>query len=698
MFLRIMNLEERIVLNAVGLGDAGEDDAPEPEAIMHDPVPAGRPEAVGGDDSESAAGTESSSGSREILVVDSSVRDAREIVEAGREGVEVIVMGQSQNGVKEVAQVLRGRENVSAIHVVSHGAPGQLGLGISVLDLTTLDSHADDLEAWGNALTADGDILLYGCATGQGVSGIALVQRIADLTDADVAASTNDTASAAAEGDWALEYATGPIEAYLPFDVHGVDTALDTVTVTTLVDENDGGAAGTGWALRDAILYANSHAGDDTVSLPAGTYTLSITGRSEDNGLTGDLDITQDLTIQGAGADTTIINAGSIDRVLDVFPGATLTLRDVTITGGTTQGAEDGGGIQNDGGTLVIVDSRVVDNTASGGALDGGNGGGIYSANSGNVTLEGTVVSDNTAQGNRADGGGIYIVGGTLTVGNSTVTRNASDSEHSKGGGGVYIGAGTTASISHTTISDNQSDGRGGGICNAGTTEVDSSNVIGNDARADGGGIYVEAGSTMKLTRTVIMGNRRNGEAGVSGSDVSGDFDPDSSQNMIGVLSGSTGLEDAGQPAPPQPAVPGGRRRTPATEEVLRVIPIPDTDELPRQGRHGRNPLRGAMEAVPPLSRGLDGSSAGRQITLDMSMPNGLDRVAYGSTQSLVSRAAGAFHEASLDARSNMGSAVAGDVEGGTLFDTWISGSSVFEKWLRIGMSRFSRLRVPLTR
>lgn len=104
-------------------------------------------------------------------------------------------------------------------------------------------------------------------------------------------------------------------------------------------------------SLREAITSANLHAapfagpgecasatGGDTIVLPAGRLVLSIPGRGEDNNDTGDLDIRAlGLTIRGAGAAPTTVDAQHVDRVFDVLPGATVTIEGVTITGGTTQ-------------------------------------------------------------------------------------------------------------------------------------------------------------------------------------------------------------------------------------------------------------------------------------------------------------------------------------------------------------------------
>src|SRR5437867_13154215 len=76
--------------------------------------------------------------------------------------------------------------------------------------------------------------------------------------------------------------------------------------------------AGATCTLRAAIQEANAHAGADTIMVPAGTYLLTIAGQGEDIAATGDLDITDDVTITGAGADNTILDGNGIDRIFDI--------------------------------------------------------------------------------------------------------------------------------------------------------------------------------------------------------------------------------------------------------------------------------------------------------------------------------------------------------------------------------------------
>ena len=101
-----------------------------------------------------------------------------------------------------------------------------------------------------------------------------------------------------------------------------------TVTVTTTDDFiHSPGCATDGFtqpcSLRDTILYANANTGT-IISIPVGVYTLTIPPNSANNATTGDLNLTASMTINGAGADATIIQASTgnsnagIDRIFAV--------------------------------------------------------------------------------------------------------------------------------------------------------------------------------------------------------------------------------------------------------------------------------------------------------------------------------------------------------------------------------------------
>ena len=314
-------------------------------------------------------------------------------------------------------------------------------------------------------------------------------------------------------------------------------------------------AMGEGCTLRAAIQEANAAPGADLIRLPAGVYALTLIGYNEDAAATGDLDLTDDVTLVGAGAAITSIAITSssdpafltTDRVLDVAAGVTAALTGVTIrdgwltNGGGIRNAGDltltdvsisnnrvtfpfalGGGIANErGAQLTLIDSTVSGNSANDLSTTGG---GIY--NAGVLTLTNSTVSGNTALGRFGSGGGIANVG-TLTLTESTISGNRALGRVGEGGG-IY-NTGTlilpTSTISGNTASGSQEPGgrsRGGGISNTGMLTLTQGTISGNRAtgtavrpevvfRPEGGGIY-NAG-TLTLTNGTISGNRAEGRA-----------------------------------------------------------------------------------------------------------------------------------------------------------------------------------------
>jgi len=156
--------------------------------------------------------------------------------------------------------------------------------------------------------------------------------------------------------------------------------AAKAVAILSVNDTSDSLVAGDGkCTLREAIINANSESdttggdcaagsGADLIDLPMGTYNLSITGTGEDAAFTGDLDITDDLTITGAGQAITNIDGGGIDRVFDVKLGNTLEISGVTVQNGN---ASFGAGFFNLG-TLIITASSVINHVVSTAILNHG--------------------------------------------------------------------------------------------------------------------------------------------------------------------------------------------------------------------------------------------------------------------------------------------------------------------------------------
>ncbi len=152
------------------------------------------------------------SGRTEVAVVDTGVADHQGLVEAAEAaGLEVILISGEGDGLESLAEALEGRQDIDALHILSHGGAGEVRLGDAVLSADTLADHSELLTVISGSLSADGDILLYGCDVGAGTEGEAFLDDLAVLTGADVAASDDATGHADLGGDWDLEVTAGVV-------------------------------------------------------------------------------------------------------------------------------------------------------------------------------------------------------------------------------------------------------------------------------------------------------------------------------------------------------------------------------------------------------------------------------------------------------------------------------------------------------
>jgi hypothetical protein len=150
---------------------------------------------------------------KSVLFVDRAVQDAASLVAQAAPGTQTYWLDPNQDAIAQMTRVLAGMQDVASVQVLSHGRSGGLQLGQSWLDVVSLPGYVSQLQAWAGSLTADADILLYGCNVGQDAAGQGFVQLLAQATGADVAASDDLTGNWELGGDWDLEVQTGTIEA-----------------------------------------------------------------------------------------------------------------------------------------------------------------------------------------------------------------------------------------------------------------------------------------------------------------------------------------------------------------------------------------------------------------------------------------------------------------------------------------------------
>ena len=100
-----------------------------------------------------------------------------------------------------MAEILAGRTGIDAIHLIGDGTEAEMHLGASFLTQDSISTtYAEQFQQIGQSLSADADLLIYGCNFGRGEAGQAAIQTLATLTGADVAASTDRTGHVAQFG------------------------------------------------------------------------------------------------------------------------------------------------------------------------------------------------------------------------------------------------------------------------------------------------------------------------------------------------------------------------------------------------------------------------------------------------------------------------------------------------------------------
>lgn len=303
--------------------------------------------------------------------------------------------------------------------------------------------------------------------------------------------------------------------------------------------------------LRAAIMEANATEAHDKIILPKGEIVLNRAGQGEDEARSGDLDILNPLTIEGAGAELTTINGSGIDRVFDVQTDKFI-ISNLTITGGYATDGVGGAAIYSSASNYihpddchyyycdsnppevddynfmirdVVIKDHVSDDgstyseTLSGAIENYGamllervviennytikQGGGLK--NWGYAKLVDSSVRDNTAE---ADGGGIFNANDAyLIVQDTDIVSNAAYND----GGGIYnIGY---AWIHNSKMNSNTAN-RFAGVLSGSYTHISSTQISHNEAEWLGGGAAVKDNGILEIYESSIIENSSAGRGG----------------------------------------------------------------------------------------------------------------------------------------------------------------------------------------
>jgi CSLREA domain-containing protein len=295
------------------------------------------------------------------------------------------------------------------------------------------------------------------------------------------------------------------------FTVNSTADAVDANPGDTFCETAPGNGICT---LRAAIQEANSFPIEHNITLPTGTYILSL----------GELTITENISIYGAGQGEgdTVINGNNASRIFKITEGVPLTLNNLKLRSGahTADGPKTGGGAIFNQGTLIALNMTLAGNQGTGAAGDVSYGGGIF--NDGTMTLDYCTFINNQA----GQGGGLFN-NGTADIANVSFDSNSAGSGN---GGGIYNSGfltlekstinGSTAglgggifndgimNLTNATLSGNSVPGPGGGIHNgtqnSGSQATLINVTVSDNSAANGGGIFNNTGNTVNLKNTIV--------------------------------------------------------------------------------------------------------------------------------------------------------------------------------------------------
>ncbi len=283
---------------------------------------------------------------------------------------------------------------------------------------------------------------------------------------------------------WRLLMLLGLLAGLVPLLPVGVAMADDAVVGTgTAISCDD-------TAFNTALATAQTGGG--------GTITFNCGGPATIWFL-GEKTITTGNSVIIDGADLITLHGNNLTRFFFVEAGASLDLRDLTLSNGRAIGG-NGGAVYNDDGTLTITGSTITGSSAA------NVGGAIWSRGS-------TTIVDSTFTGNSTvNVGGAIISRGSTTIVDSTFTGNLAGN----GGGAVDVEGTTT--INGSTFTGNSAGNVGGALATEDMTTITGSTFTGNSARL--GGALVTEDMTTITGSTFTDNTAEDGGGAIYGDDV----------------------------------------------------------------------------------------------------------------------------------------------------------------------------------
>jgi hypothetical protein len=146
-----------------------------------------------------------------IVIIDPTVPDSHQIAQGIKPGTATYILESQPNAIEQITTILAQHTGIEALHILSHGSPGNLYLGTTELNSSNIENYSQQLRQWRNAFTLHASIILYGCNVAAGDSGSQFLTQLYQLTGANIAANPQPTGNSKLGGNWDILQLIPPI-------------------------------------------------------------------------------------------------------------------------------------------------------------------------------------------------------------------------------------------------------------------------------------------------------------------------------------------------------------------------------------------------------------------------------------------------------------------------------------------------------
>ncbi|MFO1034577.1 MAG: DUF4347 domain-containing protein [Hyphomicrobiales bacterium] len=171
----------------------------------------------------------------EMAFIDRAVEQADKLPGMMRDGVKAVILEDTGSAIAQIAEAVASEDaEISALHIMAHGAPGAIEFSSGALNAASLSKSREDLSAIGSRMAPDARVNLWVCEAAATEDGRAFLTDMGSMLGKSITASSQKVGNAAKGGTWMLDtlIAVSPLTSAAQASYAGVFTAFNATTGT----------------------------------------------------------------------------------------------------------------------------------------------------------------------------------------------------------------------------------------------------------------------------------------------------------------------------------------------------------------------------------------------------------------------------------------------------------------------------------